>query len=64
MFEALETEFPQIRGLLWFERYDDGMDWPLESSAAAGTAFGDGIGAPRYLANTVGGIASSPIPAP
>ena len=31
MLTALPTEYPKIRALLWFDKYDDGMDWPIES---------------------------------
>ncbi|MBS1885089.1 MAG: hypothetical protein JSS97_19245 [Actinobacteria bacterium] len=63
-FAALPTEFPRIQGLIWFDKNDDGMDWPLESSAAATAAFAQGVADPRYLANSFGGLAASPIPRP
>jgi mannan endo-1,4-beta-mannosidase len=64
MFEALPTEYPQIRGLLWFETLSNGMDWPLESSESATEAFATGIGDSRYLSNEFGLLSASPIPAP
>ncbi len=64
MFEELPTSFPQIRGLLWFENVDSGMDWPLESSASAASSFAGGIADNRYLGNAFGEISTSPIPAP
>jgi mannan endo-1,4-beta-mannosidase len=64
MFEALPTRYPRIRGLLWFENPDSSMDWPIESSKAATSAFATGISDSRYLGNAFGGIATSPIPAP
>jgi hypothetical protein len=64
MFESLPTKFPQIRGLLWFEGIANGMDWPLESSESALSAFSAGIGDSRYVGNTAGGIATSPLPPP
>jgi beta-mannanase len=63
MFEALSTEFPKIRGVIWFEK-QDGMDWPLESSESALSSFAAGIANPRYVANSYGGISATPIPAP
>ena len=30
--KAVPTEYPQIRALLWFDKFDDGMDWPIETS--------------------------------
>jgi mannan endo-1,4-beta-mannosidase len=64
MLTELPTEYPQIRGLLWFEKFDDGMDWPLETSASATSAFAAGIQSPSYLSNQFAGIGSGPIPAP
>jgi hypothetical protein len=64
MFESLSTEFPQIHGLLWFEGIANGMDWPLESSESALSAFSAGIGDSRFVGNTAGGLATSPIPPP
>jgi hypothetical protein len=63
-FAALPTEFPKIQGLIWFDKYDDGMDWPLESSTAAAAAFKAGIADPRYEAGSYGSLGTSPIPAP
>jgi Glycosyl hydrolase family 26 len=64
MFEALPARFPQIRGLLWFENLDNGMDWPLETSETATSAFAEGIADDRYLGNSFGAIGSSPIAPP
>jgi mannan endo-1,4-beta-mannosidase len=58
------TEYTQIRGLLYFEQYDDGMDWPIETSAAATSAFASGIQSPAYTSNGYAGLATSPIPPP
>jgi hypothetical protein len=52
MLSELPTEYPQIRGLLWFEKFDDGMDWPIETSSSATSAFAAGIQSPSYLGNT------------
>jgi mannan endo-1,4-beta-mannosidase len=64
MFSALPTEFPKIRGLLWFEKNDNGMDWPLESSETASSSFANGIQDPRYVPNNFGSLSTSPIPPP
>jgi hypothetical protein len=63
-FTALPQEFPRIQGLIWFEKEDDEMDWPIETSSTATAAFAKGIAGPRYLANSFGGLGASPIPAP
>ena len=46
VLKRLPTNYPQIRGLLWFEKFDDGMDWPIETSAGATSAFAAGIQRP------------------
>lgn len=61
---AIPASFPQIRALVWFERFDDGMDWPIGTSPSAAQAFKDGIADPVYLGNHFGAIGASPIPAP
>jgi hypothetical protein len=45
----IPTEFPMIRAMLWFDKFDDNMDWPIETSAGATTAFAEGIQQPDYL---------------
>jgi mannan endo-1,4-beta-mannosidase len=64
MFGWLPTEFPKIRGLIWFEKKDNGVNWPIESSGTALSAFASGIQDPRYVPNSVGGVSASPIPPP
>jgi hypothetical protein len=64
MFAALPTAYPQVRGLLWFDYYDQGNDWPLETSAAATAAFAAGISDPRYLPNSFAATGSGPVPLP
>jgi hypothetical protein len=56
MLAKVPTEYPKIRGLLWFEKYDDGMDWPLATSSSAGSAFAAGIANPAYAGNTFGSL--------
>jgi len=65
MLSKIPTEYPKIRGLLWFERYDDGMDWPIETSSTATSAFAAGIQNPAYASNTFASLsATGPIPPP
>ncbi len=47
---AIPTSYPKIRGLLWFDTYDDGMDWPIETSASSAGAFAEAIQSPAYVA--------------
>jgi hypothetical protein len=64
MFRALATRFRRIRGLVWFEQVDRGIDWPLESSRPALRAFRRGIRGRAYRPNDQGGISGSPIRPP
>ena len=65
MFAALPHSFPKVRGLQYFNKFDDGMDWPIETSAAATAAFKAGIADPRYKGSQyagLNGLSSLPIP--
>lgn len=68
MLKALPTEFPRIRGLLWFDKVElaagGHSDWPIESSAAATAAFAAGIHDSVYVGNNFANIGTSPIPPP
>jgi hypothetical protein len=64
MFSSLATEYPLIRGLLWFEQSGNGMDWPLESSESALASFATGIQESRWVGNSYGDLDTSPIPPP
>jgi hypothetical protein len=56
MLAKLPTAYPKVKGLLWFEKYDDGMDWPLATSSSATSAFAKGIGSSAYAGNTFGSL--------
>jgi hypothetical protein len=47
MFTALPVRFPQVKGVLWFDKNEIGpgnyTDWPIESSASASSAFAAGL---------------------
>jgi hypothetical protein len=60
----IPTSYPKIRGLLWFETFDDGMDWPIETSSAASDAFAAGIGNPAYATDGYANLAADPIQPP
>jgi hypothetical protein len=59
MLAKIPTNYPQIRGVLWFEKYDDGMDWPIETSAGATSAFAEGLRNPAYTSNSYASLAGS-----
>jgi beta-mannanase len=60
----IPTAYPKIRGLLWFDTFDDGMDWPIESSASATSAFAAGIENPAYATGDYAGLSGAPIQPP
>ena len=64
MFADLPTKFPQVRGLIWFDSIDRGIDWPIETSVAATKAFATGIRKGIYVGNRYAGITESPIRPP
>jgi len=43
MFGALPVRYPKVRGLVWFDKFENGMDWPIETSPGAIEAFAAGI---------------------
>ncbi len=63
MFAALPREFPDVRGLMWFDYEYEGNDWAIETSKGATEAFADGISDSRFLGNSLAG-ATAPISPP
>jgi hypothetical protein len=57
----IPASYPKIRGMLWFEQFDDGMDWPIETSASATSAFAAGIQNPAYGENKYGALGFGPV---
>lgn len=61
MLAKLPTDYKQIRALLWFDKFDSNMDWPVETSSSATTAFAEGLQSSAYLGNTFAGLSASAI---
>jgi mannan endo-1,4-beta-mannosidase len=61
--DSLAGGYPRVRALLWFEKYDDGMDWPIETSSAATAAFAAGISSPVFAENRFAALNPGPVPA-
>jgi hypothetical protein len=57
----IPNSYPKIRGVLWFEQFDDGMDWPIETSSSATSAFAAGIQNPAYTENSFGSLGFGPV---
>jgi mannan endo-1,4-beta-mannosidase len=64
MFLQLRTKYRRIRGLIWFEQIDRGVQWPIESSPAATKAFRRGIRQPGFKTNHYAALSGSPIAPP
>ena len=58
------TEYRQVRALLWFDKFDDNMDWPIETSPAATAAFAAGVSQPVYVGAGYGGLSGGAIAPP
>jgi mannan endo-1,4-beta-mannosidase len=61
MLVKVPTEFPKIRALLYFDKYDSSMDWPLETSTSALSAFAEGMQNSTYLGNTFSSLSATKI---
>jgi Glycosyl hydrolase family 26 len=61
MLAKIPTSYPKIRGLLWFEKFDDGMDWPIETSTSATSAFAEGMRNAAYAGSSFGSLGSGPV---
>jgi hypothetical protein len=61
MLTRVPTEFPQIRALLYFDKYDSSMDWPLETSSSALSAFAEGVQNSDYVGNTLSSLSATKI---
>jgi len=64
MLSVIPKKFPRIRGLIYLDGYDRGINWPLETSGSVASAFAHGIARPIFRANEYGALSSSPIPPP
>ena len=63
--DALATipiAFPRIRAVVWFNWDTDGMNWTIESSESARSAFAAGIASPVYAGSEFSALPSGPIP--
>ena len=44
----IPTNFPRVRALVWFNENFEGVDWRIESSSTARTAFATAVASPLY----------------
>jgi hypothetical protein len=64
MFKQLATRYQRVRGLIWFNQVDRGVQWPLETSPASSRAFSRGIRSYLFRENAFQSISSRPIQPP
>jgi hypothetical protein len=64
MLADIPGQYPRVRAMLWFDKYDSGMDWPIETSPAAAAAFAAGVQSPVYVGNSYGGLPPGKIQPP
>jgi mannan endo-1,4-beta-mannosidase len=64
MFAKLPARYPRIRGIVWFNSVERGIDFALETSLTAVRAFATGIRRPIYRTNGYRDFAESPIRPP
>jgi hypothetical protein len=64
MLAKIPTAYPKIRALLWFDKFDSNMDWPVETSTGATAAFAEGLQSPAYLGNAFAGLSATAIQPP
>jgi hypothetical protein len=64
MFKNMRVNYRRIRGLIWFNSLDRGIDWPLESSRTATAAFSKAVRHRAFQSNNYSALSASPIPPP
>jgi hypothetical protein len=57
---AAASAFPRLKGILYFDKYDT-MDWPIETSRAATSAFARGVASPVFAKNQFASLRFGPI---
>ncbi|HEX2392738.1 MAG TPA: glycosyl hydrolase [Solirubrobacterales bacterium] len=61
MLTKVPAEYTRIRALLWFDKYDDGMDWPIETSSTASGAFAEAIQNPVYTGDAFSTLSATAV---
>jgi mannan endo-1,4-beta-mannosidase len=64
MFKDLRTKYQRIRGLIWFEQIDRGVQWPLETAPSVTQAFSRGIHQLGFKGNAFSALAGSKVVPP
>ena len=59
----LTHRYPKIKAFVWFEKYESGQPWPIESSLGSRRAFAHGIASPGYATNRFSNLSGRSIKA-
>ena len=62
MLNKIPRKYPKVRGFIWLNGFDRGINWPIETSKTATAAFSRGIAKRVYQPNRYGELGVSPIP--
>jgi Glycosyl hydrolase family 26 len=62
MFRQFASRYRRVRGFVWYDQVDRGIDWLLESSPEASGAFARGIANPAFQANVESSASAPPLP--
>jgi hypothetical protein len=60
---SLPSKYPKLKAFVWFNAYQDRMDWPIESSATAQQAFASAIQSSVFAPNAFASLSGGPIQA-
>jgi hypothetical protein len=61
MLAKIPTDYKKIRALLWFDKFDSSMDWPVETSTSATAAWAEGLQSSAYLGNAFADLSPAAI---
>jgi len=64
MFTSLRLGYPKVAGLVWFDKFDQGIDWPIETSPIASAVFAHGVRSGPFKGNVYSRLRRTPIPPP
>jgi Glycosyl hydrolase family 26 len=52
----IPKNFPKIKAIVWYNKWDGGKDWPIETSSSSESAFAGAIASTYYAGNTFGSL--------
>lgn len=52
----IPENFPKIKAVVWYNKWDGELDWPIETSSSSESAFASAIASTYYAGNTFGSL--------